>query len=64
MPYSETFNPSSVDDCTNQIIGEDFNKAAKAVMVIIEGYEIIGAIFDIWAGRTAERISRIAGRYL
>jgi UDP-N-acetylglucosamine 2-epimerase (non-hydrolysing) len=56
---STTERPSSVEEGTNQLIGEDFNKAEKAVMEIIEGYEKIGTIPELWDGRSAERISEI-----
>ncbi len=56
---SSTERPSSVEEGTNQLIGEDFNKAEKAVMEIIEGYEKIGTILELWDGRSVERISKI-----
>ena len=56
---STTERPSSVEEGTNQLIGEDFKKAENAVMEIINGYEKIGTIPELWDGRSAERISKI-----
>ncbi|UCH65118.1 MAG: UDP-N-acetylglucosamine 2-epimerase (non-hydrolyzing) [Ignavibacterium sp.] len=54
-----TERPSSIEEGTNQLVGEDFNKAEKAVKQIINGYEKIGTIPELWDGRSAERISEI-----
>jgi len=56
---STTERPSSIEEGTNQLIGEDFKKAENAVMEIIKGYEKIGTIPELWDGRSAERISKI-----
>ncbi len=56
---STTERPSSIEEGTNQLVGEDFNKAEKAVMEIMNGYEKIGTIPELWDGRSAERISEI-----
>ena len=56
---STTERPSSIEEGTNQLTGEDFKKAENAVMEIIKGYEKIGTIPELWDGRAAERISKI-----
>jgi len=56
---STTERPSSIEEGTNQLIGEDFKKAKKAVMEIINGYEKNGRIPELWDGRAAERICKI-----
>jgi len=56
---STTERPSSIEEGTNQLVGEDFKKAEKAVMEIINGYEKTGTIPELWDGRAAERISEI-----
>jgi len=56
---STTERPSSIEEGTNQLVGEDFKKAEKAVMEIIKGYEKNGSIPELWDGKSAERISEI-----
>jgi len=56
---SSTERPSTIEEGTNQLVGEDFNKAEKAVMEIIMGYEKIGTVPELWDGKASERISEI-----
>jgi len=56
---STTERPSSIEEGTNQLVGEDFNKAETAVMEVINGYKKNGTIPELWDGKAAERISEI-----
>ena len=54
-----TERPSTVREGTNQLIGEDFAKAEKAVIKVIKGKKKTGSIPDLWDGKTAKRICKI-----
>lgn len=56
---ASTERPSTVDVGTNQLIGEDFTNAEKAVIKVINGHKKVGAIPELWDGKAAERICEI-----
>jgi UDP-N-acetylglucosamine 2-epimerase (non-hydrolysing) len=56
---NSTERPSTVDVGTNQLVGEDFAKAEKTIIRILNGYKKSGKIPELWDGKAAERICRI-----
>ena len=56
---TSTERPSTVAIGTNQLIGEDFMEAEKAVLNIIKGNKKIGSVPPLWDGKAAERICNI-----
>ncbi len=51
-----TERPSTVDEGTNQLVGEDFEIAKTAANEVLNGFRKEGKIPDLWDGKSAERI--------
>ncbi len=51
-----TERPSTVEVGTNQLVGEDFDKAEQAAIKILNGFRKAGKIPELWDGKSAERI--------
>ncbi len=56
---TSTERPSTVVVGTNQLVGDDFTKAEKVVLNIIEGNKKKGSVPPLWDGKAAERICKI-----
>lgn len=54
-----TERPSTVEVGTNQLVGEDFEKAEHAALNILNGFRKSGNIPELWDGKSAERIADI-----
>jgi len=54
-----TERPSTIEEGTNLLVGEDYSKAEEEVMKIINGHRKIGNIPDLWDGKAADRLSEI-----
>jgi UDP-N-acetylglucosamine 2-epimerase (non-hydrolysing) len=54
-----TERPSTVDEGTNQLVGEDFEIAKTAANEVLNGFKKEGKIPDLWDGKSAERIVEI-----
>jgi UDP-N-acetylglucosamine 2-epimerase (non-hydrolysing) len=54
-----TERPSTVDIGTNQLVGEDFNKAKEAAIKVLGGYKKQGKVPPLWDGKSAGRIVHI-----
>lgn len=51
-----TERPSTVEVGTNQLVGEDFEKAEQVAIKILNGFRKTGKIPELWDGNSAERI--------
>lgn len=51
-----TERPSTVEVGTNQLLGEDFDKAKEAALNVLDGFTKKGTIPELWDGNAAERI--------
>ncbi len=51
-----TERPSTLDVGTNQLLGEDFDKAEQAALQVLNGFRKEGKIPELWDGQAAERI--------
>lgn len=54
-----TERPSTVDIGSNQLVGEDFEKAYQTALKVLGGYKKNGNIPPLWDGKSAERIASI-----
>lgn len=54
-----TERPSTVDIGSNQLVGEDFDKAKEAAIRVLNGYKKKGNVPPLWDGKSAERIADI-----
>lgn len=56
---TSTERPSTIEEGTNQLLGNDFKKAEETVSNIINGNTKHGSVPELWDGRTAERIVNV-----
>jgi UDP-N-acetylglucosamine 2-epimerase (non-hydrolysing) len=54
-----TERPVTVEKGTNQLFGDDLQKAEEAAFKVLNGEKKKGSIPELWDGRTAERIASI-----
>ncbi|MFZ2322066.1 MAG: UDP-N-acetylglucosamine 2-epimerase (non-hydrolyzing) [Ignavibacteriaceae bacterium] len=59
-----TERPSTVEEGTNQLLGEDFDIAEKAAAEVLNGNRKIGTVPELWDGKASERIADILVREL
>ncbi len=54
-----TERPSTVEVGTNQLLGNDLEKAEKAALDVLGGKKKEGSVPELWDGKAAERIAEI-----
>jgi UDP-N-acetylglucosamine 2-epimerase (non-hydrolysing) len=54
-----TERPSTVEEGTNQLLGEGFDKAEKAALEVLNGFRKKGKVPELWDGKAADRIADI-----
>jgi UDP-N-acetylglucosamine 2-epimerase (non-hydrolysing) len=54
-----TERPSTLSIGTNQLLGNDLEKAKSAALAVLSGETKTGRIPELWDGKAAERIAKI-----
>ncbi|PJA96462.1 MAG: UDP-N-acetylglucosamine 2-epimerase (non-hydrolyzing) [Ignavibacteriales bacterium CG_4_9_14_3_um_filter_34_10] len=61
---NSTERPVTVDVGTNQLLGNDLEKAEKTALEVLNGKIKHGAIPELWDGKASQRIVSIMNKYL